>query len=337
MVSELISIHKDDWDSSEQSWDFLGSPLSHSTDEETTLVDLIDGTIVEWKLKSDRATELEANINALVLSVYGMEGAEDDAEKPNISLMRSLGSVSINHLSLVAELVSYSVGCMFGRYSLDVPGLVLADQDDSLADYLSKVPVPSFMPDNDNVVPILSDGWFEDDVVERFREFLRVSFGMEHFEENFRFVEEALGKDIRKYFLQDFYRDHVQRYKKRPIYWMFSSPKGSFNALIYMHRYRPDTVSVVLNDYLHEFQEKLRSRRGHVDQVVVSTSSTAKEQTAARKESEQIGKMLLELEDWERSVLYPLATQQIEIDLDDGVKANYPKFGAALNNKYTGF
>jgi hypothetical protein len=240
-------------------------------------------------------------------------------------------------LGAISNLVSFAVGCMFGRYSLDAPGLVLADQGDSLAEYLAKVPSPSFMPDEDNVLPVLSDGWFEDDIVERFREFLKVSFGVEHFEENLRFVEDALGKDVRKYFVQDFYKDHVQRYKKRPIYWMFSSPKGSFNALIYMHRYRPDTVSVVLNDYLHEFQAKLRARRANLDQVAVSTLSTAKEQTAARKEAEQIGKMLLELEEWEQSVLYPLATEQVAIDLDDGVKANYPKFGTALNNKFTGF
>jgi type II restriction/modification system DNA methylase subunit YeeA len=241
------------------------------------------------------------------------------------------------HTDIMKDLVSYAVGCMFGRYSLDVPGLVLADQGGTLAEYLAKVPSASFMPDADNVLPVLSDAWFEDDIVERFREFLKASFGEEHFEENLRFVEESLGKDIRKYFVQDFYKDHVQRYKKRPIYWMFSSPKGSFNALIYMHRYRPDTVSVVLNDYLHEFQAKLRARRANVDQVALSALSSVKEQTTARKESEQLGKMLLELEEWEQSVLYPLATEQIEIDLDDGVKTNYPKFGAALNNKYTGF
>ncbi len=237
----------------------------------------------------------------------------------------------------IRALVSYSVGCMFGRYSLDTPGLVLADQGDTLAEYLAKVPSPSFVPDEDNVLPVLSDAWFEDDIVERFREFLKVSFGVEHFEGNLRFVEESLGKDIRRYFVQDFYKDHVQRYKKRPIYWMFSSPKGSFNALIYMHRYRPDTASVVLNDYLREFQAKLRARRVHLDQVSASTVSSVKEQTKARKESELVGRTLLELEEWEQSVLYPLATEQIEIDLDDGVKTNYPKFGAALNNKYTGF
>jgi hypothetical protein len=285
---------------------------------------------------TSRVAHLEEKINRLVDRAYGVEDAPDSAvSREMVTLKRGgfgdgLSAVASETSGLVAELVSYAVGCMFGRYSLDVPGLVLANQGDTLAEYLAKVPSPSFMPDEDNVLPVLLDGWFEDDIVERFREFLKVSFGVEHFEENLRFVEDALGKDVRKYFVQDFYKDHVQRYKKRPIYWMFSSPKGSFNALIYMHRYRPDTVSVVLNDYLHEFQAKLRARRANLDQVAMSTLSTAKEQTAARKESEQIGKTLLELEEWEQSVLYPLATEQIAIDLDDGVKANYPKFGAAL-------
>ena len=122
------------------------------------------------------------------------------------------------------------------------------------------MPTPTFMPDTDNVIPIVDGDWFEDDIVARFRQFLRAAFGEQHFEENLRFVTESLGvKDLRDYFVKSFYKDHVQRYKKRPIYWLFSSPKGSFNALIYMHRYTPSTVSTVLNEYLREFKAKLGS------------------------------------------------------------------------------
>ena len=161
---------------------------------------------------------------------------------------------------LAKDLVSYAVGCMFGRYSLDEPGLILADQGATVQDYLAKVPSPTFAPDKDNVIPIVDGDWFEDDIVARFRTFLRAAFGEQHFEENLRFVTESLGvKDIRDYFVKSFYKDHVQRYKKRPIYWLFSSPKGSFNALIYMHRYTPSTASTVLNEYLREFQAKLSS------------------------------------------------------------------------------
>jgi len=163
-----------------------------------------------------------------------------------------------------------------------------------------------------------------------------VAFGEDHYEGNLRFVEQALnikGKrnySIRDYFLSEFYTDHVKRYKKRPIYWLFSSPKGSFNALIYMHRYRPDTVSVVLNDYLREFRTKLAAHKNHLEAVSISASAAQGEKTRALKEIEKIVKMIAEIDEYEREVLYPLATEKVEIDLDDGVKVNYQKFGLAL-------
>ncbi|MRS04801.1 class I SAM-dependent DNA methyltransferase, partial [bacterium] len=174
------------------------------------------------------------------------------------------------------------------------------------------------------------------DIAERFRKFLRVAFGEANYEENLQFVEQSLnikGKrnyTIRDYFLGEFYSDHVKRYKKRPIYWMFSSPKGSFNALIYMHRYRPDTISVVLNDYLREFRTKLTSHKNHLEAVSISGSASQVDKTKALKEIEKITKMIAEMEEYEREVLYPLATEQKEIDLDNGVKYNYPLFGDAL-------
>ena len=134
------------------------------------------------------------------------------------------------------------------------------------------------------------------------------------------------------YFLKDFYSDHVKRYKKRPIYWLFSSRSGSFNALVYMHRYRADTVSVVLNDYLREFRTKLVSHKNQMEAVSISISASQGEKTKAFKEVEKVKKMIAETEEYEREVLYPLATQQIEIDLDDGVRINYPKLGTALKN-----
>jgi len=220
---------------------------------------------------------------------------------------------------LAEDLVSYAVGCMFGRYSLDEPGLILADQGSTLQEYLAKVRSPTFTPDADNVLPIVDGDWFEDDIVARFRQFLRAAFGEKHFEENLRFVTESLGvKDLRDYFVKSFYKDHVQRYKKRPIYWLFSSPKGSFNALIYLHRYTASTVSTMLNDYLREFQSKLRAS---LENAVGSNDA---------KEADRLRKVLLEIDEYEHEVLYPLAAQSIVIDLDDGVKVNYPKFGSAL-------
>jgi type II restriction/modification system DNA methylase subunit YeeA len=238
------------------------------------------------------------------------------------------------------EFISYAVGCMFGRYSLDKPGLILANQGETVADYLQKVSgnlsfreesFPSasgkiprlrqssivgmtwrrrhFPPDRDNAIPMLDGDWFSDDITERFKKFLRVTFGEAHYEENLAFIEAALGRDVRSYFLREFYNHHVKMYKKRPIYWLFSSAKGSFNVLIYMHRYRPDTVSIVLNDYLREFRAKLTARKSHLEGVSVSASATPRDKTQALKEVAAIDKILQELRDYEDDILYPLATQ----------------------------
>jgi len=224
----------------------------------------------------------------------------------------------------IEELISYAVGCMFGRYSLDVPGLILADQGSTLQDYLAKVPSPSFRPDADGVLPIIDGDWFDDDIVSRFREFLKVAFGEANLNENVRFIEVTLGKSIRQYFVRDFYKNHVQRYKNRPIYWMFSSRpdgNGAFNALIYLHRYTPATVNTVLNEYLRELQEKVRGTIASLDRQT---------DAASKKKADALRPMLTECSDYERDVLYPLALRNVEIDLDDGVLVNYLRFGKAL-------
>ena len=183
------------------------------------------------------------------------------------------------------------------------------------------------MPDEDNAIPVLDGEWFSDDITERFKKFLRVTFGEQHYEENLAFIEQAIGRDIRGYFTKEFYDQHVKMYKKRPIYWMFSSPKGSFNVLIYMHRYTKDTVSIILNRYLREYRAKLEARKSYLEQISISASASQREKTAAIKEIEKLNKTLDELMDYERETIYPLAANPIEIDLDDGVKVNYPKFG----------
>lgn len=194
---------------------------------------------------------------------------------------------------------------------------------------------PRYTPSVDNVLPIVDGDWFEGDIVARFRRFLQVAFGDEHFEENLRFIEESLGvKSLREYFItraggSRFYDDHVKRYKKRPIYLLFSSPKGSFNALIYMHRYTPSTVSIVFNEYLRGFIAKLEANLQHQERVVAG-DSTACERASALKEAERLRKIMVELSEYEHDVLYPLASKQVAIDLDDGVLVNYLHFGKAL-------
>lgn len=346
-VKRLISLGKHDWDSYETSWDFRLLELLQPEYRQPTLKATYHKLRAHWRDMTLEMQQLEKENNRIFIEAYGLQ----DELTPEVPLTeitltcnphyRYGGDKSEEELEALLladtmrELVSYAVGCMFGRYALDKPGLILANQGETIEDYLKRVPEPSFPADDDNVIPMLDGDWFTDDIAERFRKFLRVAFGEEHYEENLQFIEKALGKngkarDIRDYFLKDFYTDHVKRYKKRPIYWLFSSPKGSFNALIYMHRYRPDTVSVVLNDYLREFRTKLTSHKNHLEAVSISASSSQGEKTKALKEIEKITKMIAEMEEYEREVLYPLATEQVEIDLDDGVKANYPKLGAAL-------
>ena len=289
-----------------------------------------------------RMQELEEENNRIFIQAYALEG-ELTPKVPleEITLTcnpayRYGGKKTAEELeaTLLAdtmqEFLSYAVGCMFGRYSLDEPGLILANQGDGTAEYAALVPEPSFTPDADNVIPILDEDWFPDDVSERFRRFLRVTFGEEAFKDNLAFIENALGKDIRKYFTKDFFNDHVKRYKKRPIYWLFSSPKGTFSALIYMHRYRPETVSILLNDYLREHIRKLDGNLAFLEKLADDPSTTPAKATKARKDIITMSQQIDELKDWERDVIFPLAQQRIEIDLDDGVKSNYPKFGAAL-------
>ncbi|MDN5577789.1 MAG: BREX-1 system adenine-specific DNA-methyltransferase PglX, partial [Chryseobacterium sp.] len=188
----------------------------------------------------------------------------------------------------------------------------------------------TYLPDEDNIIPVLDDEWFEDDIVNRFYAFLKASFGTENFDKNLAFVEECLGTDIRKYFVKNFYNDHIKRYKKRPIYWMFSSPKGSFNVLIYMHRYTPDTLNKILNGYLIQYREKLNIKIENLDHIIVTGSSA--DQTKAQKEKDRLKLVIMELVDYEREILRPLAIDRISIDLDDGVLVNYNKFGKAIKD-----
>ena len=337
-----------DWDSYETSWDFTTLPLLHQDYHQPTLQATYQKLRAHWREVTREMQRLEEENNRIFIDAYGLQ----DELTPEVPLneitltcnphYRYPGDRSKDELEALLladtmrELVSYAVGCMFGRFALDQPGLILANQGETIEDYLKQVPTPNFPADDDNVIPMLDGDWFTDDITERFCRFLRVAYGEERYQENLQFVEKALnikGKrdySIRNYFLGEFYNDHVKRYRKRPIYWLFSSPKGNFNALIYMHRYRPDTVSVLLNDYLREFRAKLSSRKNHLEALSISASVSQGEKTKALKETVKTTRMIAEMEEYEREVLYPLATGQVEIDLDDGVKANYPKLGAAL-------
>lgn len=337
-----VELSQADWDAYETSWDFATLPLISADHRAETLEATYAHLRTHWQGMTDEMQRLEEENNRIFIDAYKL-GDELTPEAPIEEITLTCNPAYRYGVKMsepdrgarlredtMAEFVHYAVGCMFGRYSLDAPGLILANQGEGIEEYLARVPDPSFVPDRDNVIPVLDADWFADDIVARFREFLRVTFGEPKFRENLAFIENALGKDLRKWFTKDFFEYHVRRYKKRPIYWMFSSPKGTFNALIYMHRYRPDTVSVVLNQYLREFISKLETERARLEKLADDPTATQSQRTKAVKDVGAIVKQVDELTAWERDVVYPLAQKRVPIDLDDGVKQNYPLFGAAL-------
>ena len=302
---------------------------------------------------NERFEQLRANeeeLNRIFARIYNMEGEVPvEVEDKYVSVARIFDTDEEIPESYkgnryvrtkrdeVVSLISYAVGCMFGRYSLDVDGLVLADAGATAADYLAKMPDPehvTFMCDEDNVLPITDDEYFEDDIVRYFVDFIRVAYGAETLEQNLAFIAEALGgkgtprEVIRGYFLKGFYADHCQAYKKRPIYWLFDSGKKcGFMALVYMHRYQPDLLARIRTDYVHEQQERYRSQIADAENELASAQRG--EAVALNKRLKKLKDQLAETISYEER-LHHLADQMIAIDLDDGVKVNYAKFQDVL-------
>lgn len=338
IIDSLIDTSKIEWNSKEFSPQFQKNELIRINSQD--IEESYDLYQQYWKNKFSQMHKNEIELNLHFIKSYRLETElKSDVRLEDITILKEETSIENGQLvfkstEVLAQFLSYAVGCMFGRYSLDKEGLILANQGETLEEYLAKVEKTkdqlSFTPDDDNIIPVLDDEWFEDDITGRFYAFLKASFGTPNFDKNLAFVEECLGKDVRKYFVKDFYNDHIKRYKKRPIYWMFSSPKGSFNVLIYMHRYTPDTLNKILNGYLIEYREKLNTRMEHLDHLIVSGSST--EQTKAQKEKDKLKLVLIELQEYERETLRPLAIERIIIDLDEGVLVNYNKFGKAIKD-----
>jgi len=345
-IKKMLLVAKFDWDSYETSWDFSTSPLLDRELRQSTL----EATYKELRSRLQDMTlemrRLEEENNRIFIDAYELQ----DELTPDVPLEEITLTCNPRYrygnkktdeelealllADTMREFISYAVGCLFGRYSLDKPGLVLANQGETVKDYIEKVGLPkdgiTFLPDEDNVLPLTEGEYFTDDVVTKFKRFLRVTFGEEHYEQNLAFIEKALGKDIRKYFLSEFYPHHVRMYKKRPIYWLFSSPRRTFNALVYLHRYNPDTVNTVLNDYLRQFIKKLEAEKNTLETRKVSKGLSARDSAQIEKDLDRIKRQLRELTEYERNILYPLAAKRLEIDLDDGVKVNYAKFGDAL-------
>jgi hypothetical protein len=339
---DAINLSKSDWDASETSWDFTTLPLLSPDHRSGSLEATYARLRAHWAGMTEEMQRLEEENNRIFIDAYGLSDEltpEVPIEEITLTCNPAYrygvkGTEDEREARLLAdtmkELISYAIGCMFGRYSLDAPGLILANQGDTVQTYLDRIPEPTFMPDRDNVIPLFEEDWFADDAYQRFREFLSVTFGADRLVENLEFMRAALGKEVRAYLAKDFYADHVQRYKKRPIYWLVSSPKGAFQALIYMHRYTPDTLNIVLNDYVRSLRDKLEAGMRAAKALEINPDASATEKNRAKRDIDRFTKQIAEVTEWERDLLYPLAVERIRIDLDDGVKRNYPLFPGVL-------
>ena len=288
---------------------------------------LISDKFKEWAMECDeRFAQLKANeeeLNRIFIEIYGLQDElTPEVEDKDVTVRRA------DLQREIKSLISYAIGCIFGRYSLDVEGLCYAggEWDDSK--------YKTIIPDKDNILPICDDEYFEDDIVGKFVNFVEVVYGKDTLEENLKFIAAALGgkgtarEVIRAYFLNDFYADHLKVYQKRPIYWMFDSgKKNGFKALIYMHRYQPDLLARMRTDYVHEQQERYRTQMQAVEDSL--TVATASERVKLNKQIEKLRAQSLEIGSFEEKI-HHLADMMTPIDLDDGVKVNYAKFEEVL-------
>ena len=320
LVEENNNISKLEWDSFEVSWDFQHHPLLRKV---PTIAEAFD----QWQAEcDDRFNQLKTNeeeLNRIFIDIYGLQDElTPEVEDKDVTVRKAdLGRD-------IRSFISYAVGCMFGRYSLDVDGLAYAGGEWDASKYAS------FAADKDNIIPICDDEYFEDDIVGLFVKFVKTVYGADTLDENLKFIADALGgksqpKDvIRNYFLSDFYSDHCKIYQKRPIYWLFDSgKKNGFKALIYMHRYQPDTIARIRTDYVHEQQARYRTAIADLEQRIANASTG--ERVKLNKKLTTLQAQDTEIRTYEEKI-HHLADQMISIDLDDGVKKNYAIFQDVL-------
>ena len=322
IVEQNISLSKTDWDSFETSWDFKVHSLVEFREGNN-----LQSAFEKWSLAcEERFNQLKANeeeLNRIFIDTYGLQDElTPEVEEKDVTVRRADLTRDIK------SFISYAVGCMFGRYALDTEGLAYAGGDWDASKYVK------FPADQDNIIPICDDEYFEDDILGRFVKFVEVVYGAESLDENLKFIAEALGgkgspkEVIRKYFLTDFFGDHCKIYQKRPIYWLFDSgKKNGFKALIYMHRYQPDTIARIRTDYVHEQQSRYRTAIADLEQRINGASTS--ERVKLNKELTKLKDQEAEIRTYEEKI-HHLADQMLSIDLDDGVKHNYDIFKDVL-------
>lgn len=324
-VRQCVDLSKADWDSFETSWDFQRHPLVTPAIDQHYM--LLSDCWRDWKRAcAERFAQLKANeeeLNRIFIDIYGLQDElTPDVDDKDVTVRKAdLGRD-------IRSLISYAVGCMVGRYSLDKPGLAFAGGAWDASQYVA------YPADKDGILPITDDEYFADDIVTMFVNWLKTVYGADTLEENLRFISDALGgkgsprEVIRNYFLNDFYKDHLKIYQKRPIYWLFDSgKKNGFKALVYMHRYQPDTIARVRTDYVHEMQSRYRTAIADVEQRLNDASTS--ERVKLTKRLNALQAQADELRQYEEKI-HHLADQMIAIDLDDGVKVNYAKFADVL-------
>ncbi len=338
LVTANISISRADWNSFETSWDFKRHPLICSAST-------ISEAYEQWKAKAnamfDKLKANEEELNRIFIDIYGLQDElKPEEEDKDVTVHRIYDSrddipesmaksqYALTKQDVVKSFISYAVGCMFGRYSLNVEGLAYAGGEWDESKY------KTFLPDKDNIIPISDDEYFEDDIVGLFVKFVETVYGKDTLEENLKFIADALGgkgsprEVIRSYFLNNFYKDHCKTYKKRPIYWIFDSgKKNGFKCLIYMHRYQPDTIARIRTDYIHEQQARYRTAIAGLERQM--TNAATSERVRLTKQLTKLKEQAEETRVYEEKI-HHLADQMISIDLDDGVKHNYAIFKDVL-------
>ena len=374
IVQQNISISKLDWDAHETSWDFQCNPLLERMNDcgqnvadidmldeedraeilESTyvptnahlLADVVEAYKHHWEKKFKQLHANEEELNRLFIEIYGLQDElTPDVPLDEVTILQK-GEIDIvdgeivwNEGIVIKQLISYLVGCFMGRYSIDIPGLIIASQNQDLSALGVKVggiengASGRIEIDDDGVVPILAGEYFPDDMTVRIEQAIKLIFGEEHFQANLRYIDEKLGKPLREYLFKDFFNDHIdgKMYQKRPIYWMFSSKmgdkrkKGYFKALVYMHRMESDTLSKLHADYVVPYIDKIEQQHIEAEDLSLRDDISQAARNKARKSAEEYADQIRELKDFEQ-VLVQMASQRLSIDLDDGVRVNYPKF-----------
>ena len=317
LVHENIKLTKEEWDDYEISWDFKTHPLLKFKAE--TIEHSFNNRKQHNLNTFENLKHNEERLNEIFSIIYSINFDIEIKDK-YVSIKK------VNDESDIKSFISYAVGCMFGRYSLDQEGIQYTGGNFNIHNY------SKFIPDDDNIIPVLDSEYFEDDIVGRFIEFVKICFGEENLEENLDFIANSLTKNnkssretIRNYLLNDFYEEHIKTYQNCPIYWQFTSGKqNGFNCLVYMHRYEPSLVARIRTDYLHKTQKAIEQKITNNDNII-NNSTSKQEVTRATKEKAKLQKQLKETQEYDE-VLAHIANQNIEIDLDDGVKVNYAKF-----------